>query len=93
MKEDISKGSMGQAWISLSTASEKNLFVFENLLRNLGMSANTYGMLNRMLSLQLIGLHVKAPGNKKEKCFKSNEGKTWSQAEEAKSKIPVFDHP
>ncbi|OPJ68493.1 hypothetical protein AV530_006122 [Patagioenas fasciata monilis] len=39
--------------------------------RNLGASANAYGMLNQMLALQRIGLHVKAPGNKKDKCFKN----------------------
>lgn len=74
MKEDNSKGSMGQAGMSLSIANENNLFVLENLLRNLGASANVYGLLNQMLALQCVGLLlVKAPGNKrKDKCFKSN---------------------
>lgn len=74
MKEDNSKGSMGQAGISLSIANENNLFVLENLLRNPGASANAYGLLNQVLALQCVGLlHVKTPGNKrKDKCFKSN---------------------
>lgn len=71
----------------------RKIFLFLKIYSGIWASANTYGMLNQMLALQLIGLHVKAPGNKKDKRFKSNKGKTWSQAEEAKSKIPVFDHP
>jgi len=74
MKENISKISMGQAGISLSTANGYILCTLENLLRNLGVSANAYGLLNQLLALQCAGLlHLKAPAEKRKHiCFKSN---------------------
>lgn len=89
MEEDNSKCIMSQAGISLFISNKNNLPVLEKLFRNLGASANAYGSLNQMLSRQHVGLlHVEALGNKrKNKCFRSNGRKIWSQADGAKRKI------